>query len=317
MSCADDTVADLVEARLGRRPTSVRAIPTGKFNESFFATLPAGREVVVRIAPPDDAVLCFYERRMMRQEPEIHRLLRERTGIPVAEILAADFTREHIDRDFLVMDRLDGVPLTEARLPPGGNDEALRQVGRHLAATHAQTADTFGYIGAHRPMEPATRWADAFDVMWNKLIDDVAAVGEYDAAEQRLMRGLGEAGMAHVDRPVTSRLLHMDIWHQNILVDGAGRVSGLVDWDRALWGDPEIEFAVLDYCGISEPAFWEGYGTGRDPRDGDGSAGVRRLLYLLYEMQKYIVIRKGRNGNLPAARSAKAQCLELARRMVS
>ncbi len=47
----------------------------------------------------------------------------------------------------------------------------------------------------------------------------------------------------------------MDVWAQNILVDSMGNVSGLVDFDRALWGDPEIEFAVLNYCGISEPAF--------------------------------------------------------------
>ncbi|OUL36382.1 hypothetical protein BV372_08175 [Nostoc sp. T09] len=59
-------------------------------------------------------------------------------------------------------------------------------------------------------------------------------------------------------------MLHMDVWFQNILVDSAGNVTGLVDFDRALWGDPEIEFAVLDYCGISEPAFWRGYGRERD-----------------------------------------------------
>lgn len=41
----------------------------------------------------------------------------------------------------------------------------------------------------------------------------------------------------------------------NILIDNQGSVTGIVDFDRALWGDVEIEFAVLDYCGISEPAF--------------------------------------------------------------
>ncbi|WP_256973118.1 aminoglycoside phosphotransferase family protein [Nostoc sp. T09] len=67
-----------------------------------------------------------------------------------------------------------------------------------------------------------------------------------------------------LDYTESPRLLHMDVWFQNILVDSAGNVTGLVDFDRALWGDPEIEFAVLDYCGISEPAFWRGYGRERD-----------------------------------------------------
>ena len=42
------------------------------------------------------------------------------------------------------------------------------------------------------------------------------------------------------------------------LVDANNKVTGLIDWDRALYGDPEIEYAVLDVCGISKPAFWEG-----------------------------------------------------------
>ena len=80
------------------------------------------------------------------------------------------------------------------------------------------------------------------------------------------------------DRPVPAALLHMDVWAQNILVDDGGRLTGLVDWDRALWGDPEIEFAVLDYCGISTPAFWQGYGRERDLSE---PAQVRRVFYLL------------------------------------
>ena len=105
----------------------------------------------------------------------------------------------------------------------------------------------------------------------------------------------------------------MDIWHQNILVDDAGRVTGIVDWDRGLWGDPEIEFAVLDYCGISEPAFWEGYGKKRDESP---EAMVRQRFYLLYELQKYIVIRAGRNRDYAGAQRYKRQSLALAQDLV-
>ena len=111
--------------------------------------------------------------------------------------------------------------------------------------------------------------------------------------------------------PVPSSLLHMDVWHQNILVDERGNVTGIVDWDRALWGDPEIEFAVLDYCGISEPDFWEGYGRERDLSP---AARVRQVFYLLYELQKYIVIRHGRSREPTRARGYKAQVMEIVRR---
>ncbi len=87
---------------------------------------------------------------------------------------------------------------------------------------------------------------------------------------------------------------------------------GLLDWDRALWGDVEIEFAVLDYCGISEPAFREGYGS---RRENDSAARVRQLFYLLYELQKYIFIRTVRGGNSALADNYRNQSLQLAGRL--
>ena len=88
----------------------------------------------------------------------------------------------------------------------------------------------------------------------------------------------------------------------------SGTVTGLIDWDRALWGDPEIEYAVLDYCGISEPAFWEGYGQ---ERDWSVEAQVRQVFCLLYELQKYIVIKDGRSHDPTSAHQYKQQVLQI------
>jgi fructosamine-3-kinase len=105
----------------------------------------------------------------------------------------------------------------------------------------------------------------------------------------------------------------MDVWSQNILVDEAGNVTGLVDFDRALWGDVEIEFAVLDYCGISEPAFWEGYGL---PRDTSPEAQIRREFYLLYEVQKYMPIRVWRGHNPQDAQRYKEYSFSIASKLI-
>ena len=104
----------------------------------------------------------------------------------------------------------------------------------------------------------------------------------------------------------------MDIWAQNILVDPEGNVTGLVDWDRALWGDAEIEFAVLDYCGISTDAFWRGFGR---PRDTSPEARVRWVFYHLYELQKYIVIRTLRSRRPREAARYKDRALHILRQL--
>jgi fructosamine-3-kinase len=313
---AADLVA-LVCAHTGDPPAGVRLsrIGTGKHNTSYWAHTPSGR-LVLRVAPPDATGLLFYERRMMRQEPQIHALLRAHTSVPVAAIVAHDFSRTRVDRDYLLMEAPPGVPLSEA---PGITRRqmagVLRQVGAHLRRVHGLTATehlgatAYGYLGAHHPMAPQPTWAAAFGVMWNALLDDVVASGCYEAAEAQALRNLYERYRAHFHHPVAPRLLHMDVWAQNILAGPAGELTGLLDWDRALWGDSEIEFAVLDYCGISEPPFWEGYGQARDESP---SAQVRRVFYLLYEVQKYMPIATWRGRNLAEARRHKRHSLQLA-----
>lgn len=289
-------------------PVTFEPIRTGKFNTSFFVRA-GGQDLVLRIAPPADAVFCFYERDMMRQEPGIHALLLAKTTVPVARILAFDDSRDAIDRDFLLMERLPGTALSDG--PRCDTTRVLEQVGECLAQVHRLTAETYGYLGEHRPMEPQATWAEAFRVMWGSLLDDIVATGHYDAAEALRLAALLDGHLPLFDRPVPASLLHMDIWSQNLLVDRRGRLSGLVDWDRALWGDPEIEFAVLDYCGISRPAFWRGYGRERDTSP---EARVRGVFYLLYELQKYIVIRHGRSHDPAAARGYKREVMGIVAR---
>ncbi|MEM7146646.1 MAG: phosphotransferase [Verrucomicrobiota bacterium] len=281
---------------------------TGKFNETFFVE--GGgleRPVVVRVAPPDDrGTMIFYEHRMMRQEPELHGLLREGTAMPVPEVLHFEEANEALGRDVIVMERLPGGP------NGGGTAAVQRELGKRLREVHdgvKAAPGRYGYLGKHEPMVVQESWGEAFAVMWGLLMDDIerceGASGE-ELARWRELAGRHRGSFDHYDERAS--LLHMDIWAENILVDDRGRLSGVIDWDRALWGDVEIEFAVLDYCGVSTPAFWEGYGRER-PSDRD--AQVRRVFYLLYEVLKYIVIRIARQGDRPGAERYRAMAGEL------
>jgi aminoglycoside phosphotransferase (APT) family kinase protein len=207
------------------------------------------------------------------------------------------------------MERLPGAALSQTAC--ADTTAIMREVGRCLRQSHALIAADYGYIGEHRPMPPQTTWLDAFRVMWGLLLDDIVASGHYSEDEARRLRELLDNHAQAFDRPVASCLLHMDVWAQNILIDASGALTGLIDWDRALWGDPEIEFAVLDYCGMSTPAFWEGYGR---PRDDSPAARVRSVFYLLYELQKYIPIRHFRSASPATARAYKRQAMNLVAR---
>ena len=50
-----------------------------------------------------------------------------------------------------------------------------------------------------------------------------------------------------LDEITTPRLVHWDLWDGNVFVDPLTRqVTGLIDFERSLWGDPLIEVFFMD-----------------------------------------------------------------------
>jgi len=306
-------VAPLLDHLFGGEPARLRRIPTGKFNTSYFvADGSSGREYVLRIAPSPDTPVLFYERSMMRREPGIHALVEARTEAPVACIVEHDFSGSLVPNDWLLMERLPGSPLSDAPIGGRAARTLFHRLGEVLREVHAVKNAWHGYPEGSEtgPSEP--RWYDAFRDMWRRMLEDVSSTGLYTVDDKRRLAALLEKHSGSFTHDPEPSLLHMDIWSQNLLTDPDGRLLGIVDWDRGLWGDPEIEFSVLEYCGTSPDAFWRGYGS-RPERDADFE--VRRLFYLLYEHQKYIYIRSQRGGNTPLARRYAEEALALAKRL--
>ncbi len=107
------------------------------------------------------------------------------------------------------------------------------------------------------------------------------------------------------------RLLHLDLWYENILTR-ENQITGILDFDRGMYGDPELEFAILDTYAAATPEFFIGYGRmrpeGEKPR-------VRRILYMVYELIKYAFIRLARGGRQAQSRSHALECLEMIKRL--
>ncbi|MHC4872122.1 MAG: phosphotransferase family protein [Planctomycetota bacterium] len=287
--------------------SEVIPIPTGHFNKSCFVNSNS-HQLVIRIAPSAGTRQLFYEKDMMRQEMEIHECVKQHTSIPVPAIHIFDDSSHFFADNFIIMERLPGEALSS--VVKVDCSEVLQQVGRYLAEAHGIRGAKYGYTGSHTPMPVQDNWADAFAVMWEKLILDISETGIYSADLCRKLIALQQSRRALFEHNPSASLLHMDVWPQNILVDAHSRVTGLIDWDRSLRGDPELEFAVLDYCSISEPDFWAGYGKERDNSD---AAQLRKVFYLLYEVQKYIVIEYGRRKNPAKATSYAEHALKTAR----
>ena len=216
----------------------IERVSTGKFNTTFYADIP-GHRLVVRIAPPEGIGYVFYEVNMMAQEPDLHRLLLEKTTVPVPEIYFYDTDRDILASDFLIMRRMPGTPASQfGYLSPRVWSVSLKQLGGYLRQIHDITAEQYGYLGAHRPMEPQESWVNAFEIMWSRMIKQIVEMEAYSPQQGAHMIKLFNQYRSVFERDVPASLLHMDVWSQNILIDADGNVTGLLDWDRALWGDP-------------------------------------------------------------------------------
>ena len=287
------------------RVESVEPIATGHFNTSFRVRA-GGRDTVVRVAPPQDDTLLYYEQGMMKVEAFIHPLVLEQTDVPLPEVLIFDDSREIIDADTIVMQAIPGRTMGEVwhTLSPQQQSDTVRTLGRYTRQLHDIQGDRFGYVWPNEVMEGDTDWPAAFADMTDRILADNVRAGSYNAREAEELRGAMDRNMESVDRPEKPSLLHMDLWHQNILLDESGRITAILDIDRAVWAPPEFEFAVLDTYALSTDEFFDGYGAARDLSD---AALVRRAMYIIVEIIKYPFIRAARNHNPGAAAHYKHQ----------
>ena len=146
-SFPDNLLAELVQGHVDVSADRLRFVrcPTGKFNTTYFVE-GASEPLALRIAPPDDrSQMLFYEHRMMRQEPTIHARIQAETDVPIPAILAHDFSHERIDRDYLLMKRMPGIPISDhTGLSRSAFDNLLAEVGQALKHVHAICRDEYG-----------------------------------------------------------------------------------------------------------------------------------------------------------------------------
>jgi fructosamine-3-kinase len=275
----------------------VLSIGAGHYNDSYYVEANSGK-FVLRVAPSDNVSKLFYEIDMMKSEVNIHRLIREHTDVPAPEIVFHDFSRDIVDRDYLIMEYLDG--------DSGPFDE--RELGSYVRQIHAIESDKFGY--PERMAPTGNSWPDIFQTYVKLILRDCMSCGVIDSSEHGYFLSVyDKQGVVIGD--VKPSLLHLDLWSQNILTVNE-KITAILDFDRGLYGDPELEFAVLDTYGYSTPEFFEGYGK---PRPADSDAQIRQRLYIVYELIKYAFIRVARGKSMPTGRSHVAQCKRILREL--
>lgn len=231
----------------------------GWFNAAYNVRLADGREVILKIAPPRGAEVLTYEKDIMTTEVASMRLAARNPAIPVPEIYYFDTARDLCDSDYFFMEKLCGQNYDHIRrsLPPAEQAQIDRQIGMIIRAINSFTGSYFGYDGNSDLR--ADTWKEAFLKICDSVLEDGRrknAVYGFSADEIRAAILKHASALEAVATPV---LVHWDAWDPNFFVRD-GRVTGILDFERALWADPlmEAQFRALAWGGVSESM--RGYG---------------------------------------------------------
>jgi aminoglycoside phosphotransferase (APT) family kinase protein len=169
------------------------------------------------------------------------------SGVPVPARAILDTSRHLAPTNILITALLPGQPVIDSWGSLAGDDRAqvARQAGEHLAAIHTRTFRRFGKLRDVLAGEGFDRWDDYVGDHVERYSHTAQALGGLqDSVAGVLRRVFGQAG-ALLAEVTTGSLLHSDYHFENILQRG-GAVTGVVDFEWAMTGDPAWDFIVED-----------------------------------------------------------------------
>jgi aminoglycoside phosphotransferase (APT) family kinase protein len=262
--------------------TSARELGGGTFNTTFLITLNGDQQVILRIAPPPTADLMLHEQWLMRREQQIQPYFAALAAL-MPRTLLADFTHQLIDRDYVLQTCLVGErwdTIVDILTP----DEQLRlweQFGSITKTIHSAVGTTFG--GPYPAPEFPT-WSQT--VLYHlERATQAMSEAQLDVTDMRAVLANVQSQTARLDAIREPRLLHGDLWLFNVLVtrgvDGP-TISGILDADRAWWGDPPADWTMFVLAKSATPEthrfharFWRAYGQPEETPD----TAFRRAAY--------------------------------------
>jgi fructosamine-3-kinase len=276
-----DLLARGVEAYLGERLLSARAMGGGCIGEVYRVELEDGTPLVAKV---DREGASHLER-----EAYMLRYLREKSDLPIPEVF-------HGSETLLLMEFVEG----SSRFSEG----AERHAAELLAALHGVTWDSYGHeretlIGSlDQPNPPTESWVEFFRdhrLLYLALVANEA--GRLPAEDLERVDRLAERLDDYLEEPERPSLIHGDVWSANVLAKG-DRITAFLD-PAIYHADPEIELSFISLFNSFGGAFFERYAEIRSITP--GFFEERRDLYNLYPLLVHVYFFGG--GYLDSVRA--------------
>ena len=217
----------------------IKELTEGMCNVTYHVVFDDGSESILKIAAADRRGNTSNEVNLMKAEVEAMRLVSGKCSFKVADIQYYDCSRTACSGDYFFMEKLRGENLASLKdkLPESVRKELNREIGRISRELTAITNAKFGFLGDEK------RYDTLFDfvrtMLTNLLSDAQRKNVDPECDPQRLVAEL-DSERKYFDEVKSAALVHWDMWEGNIFVSG-NHVSGIIDWERAMWGEPFMD----------------------------------------------------------------------------
>lgn len=247
----------IIHHAFGSRVIQTIELTDGWANSTYEIAVNDGRNFILKAAPAKETKMMRYEANLMRTEVEVLRLFGNSGIVPVPKMYVHDDTCTLIHSEYFIMEKLRGVPYNKMKeiLSQREKDSIEFELGVYNRLINEVRGKKFGYFLQQASWNDS--WAEAFQQMVQGILADGRDAGvelpASDAAiESEINRHLD--ALHDVKQP---HLVHWDLWDGNVFVE-QGKITGLIDFERALWGDPLME-VYFGRFNRSE-GFLKGYG---------------------------------------------------------
>ena len=279
---------------------SVVAPPSGVRNESYIVN----DELVIRFNTQDPQFAKF------SNERAAYELLAP-GSLPVPTVIALDESRRMVPYDYIIITRLPGANVAEsqAALTSPQREALAWEAGRSLAHLHTFAFAQFGKLN-DLPHQPFPTWPTFFHDYARRYMDPAGQTGLVDAGTlARLQVVLNQTHdlLARVERGV---LVHSDFHYENLLQEG-GQLTGILDFEWALAGDPIMDFMAAPTREAQLPGSEAIFVAGYRSSGPLNAAHDRRLTVYRLFLALETAVTDHRQGNPAGVQPALAEMVQL------
>lgn len=254
-----DQIRALLERHFGSGLHSfgVEELGGGTFNETYLIEIPEKEKLVLKIAPPVTPDMYWDDVALMRREHNTLPFFAS-IGPLIPKTVLVDFTHQIIGRDYVLQTFMEGDRWSdiEDELKQEESIDLWRQCGEIVKQIHETTGEQFGYP---YPGRAFTHWSDVILDRFSRIARSLR-VYHIEISHFSTISEIVSSAQSVLDDIRTPRLLHGDLWTFNLLVtrkNGKPFLTGVLDTERAWWGDPLVDWIMFLLSIRSEERYWQ------------------------------------------------------------